>query len=364
MINLAIRSAVSCRFTISVIGIIGLTVCELFATEPSASSIASGNVASDNSGANSPFVLLPTKFLPNVVRLHQDVYSGGLPDGSDAFSELRSLGIQTIISVDGITPDVVLAESHQMRYIHLPHSYDSISESRVLEIAKAIRELPKPIYIHCHHGRHRSPAAASAACVAAGTIDTKDAVAVLELAGTGKNYIGLRATVASARFDPHRDWSLVKANFQPVSPVSTIIASMVAMDQTFHRIESFIRIVNAHSDVSVSPFSHDLLLLREAYVELHRDPMTIEDHAFATFLKDGIRSIEAMETLCLELQNEQTRSSSETSASLTVLTPGNSLNKSLRDSLSGSLTSMKDNCIACHQVYRDIPPPTCQLSSD
>ena len=42
---------------------------------------------------------------------------------------------------------------------------------RVEEIATAVQTLPGPIYIHCHHGKHRSPAASAAACVGAGLIE-------------------------------------------------------------------------------------------------------------------------------------------------------------------------------------------------
>jgi protein tyrosine/serine phosphatase len=64
-------------------------------------------------------------------------------------------------------------------------------DDRVKELAKAVRELEGPIYIHCHHGKHRSPAAASVACVAAGLVPKSQGVAILELAGTSPNYRGL-----------------------------------------------------------------------------------------------------------------------------------------------------------------------------
>ncbi len=37
--------------------------------------------------------------------------------------------------------------------------------------AKAVRDLPGKIYIHCHHGKHRSAAAAATACVTEDTLD-------------------------------------------------------------------------------------------------------------------------------------------------------------------------------------------------
>ena len=59
------------------------------------------------------------------------------------------------------------------------------------ELAKAVRDLDGPIYIHCHHGKHRSPAGAAVACVAAGSIAPENALGILQAAGTSKEYRGL-----------------------------------------------------------------------------------------------------------------------------------------------------------------------------
>src|SRR5262245_48277837 len=117
--------------------------------------------------------------LPCAIEIHPQVISGGLPEGEAAFQDLAALGIKTIISVDGATPDVATAKKHGLRYVHLPHGYDGISAARAAELAKAVRDLPGPIYIHCHHGKHRSPAAAAVACVAAGLTDASDAELIL-----------------------------------------------------------------------------------------------------------------------------------------------------------------------------------------
>jgi hypothetical protein len=89
---------------------------------------------------------VPTKIaaehLPNAYRVHERVISGGLPEEGAAFQELESLGVKTIISVDGARPDVALAKAHGMRYVHLPHGYDGVPNQRMLQLAKAVRELP------------------------------------------------------------------------------------------------------------------------------------------------------------------------------------------------------------------------------
>ena len=160
---------------------------------------------------------LPTKHLPNALQVHPKVISGGQPEGEAGFAELKELGIETIVTVDGAKPDVELAKKYGLRYVHLPHGYDGIPEERVEELAKAVRDLPGPIYIHCHHGKHRSPAAASAACVGAGLIDPKDARQVLVVAGTSESYRGLYQTAANNTFDDilpvHRIGTPISINF-------------------------------------------------------------------------------------------------------------------------------------------------------
>ena len=113
---------------------------------------------------------IETLHLPNVVVVHPNVISGGLPESDLAFQELRSLGVKTVISVDGMKPDTLAAKKCGLRYVHLPHGYNGVPPQRIAELAKAVSTLDGPIYIHCHHGKHRSPAAASVACFAAGLI--------------------------------------------------------------------------------------------------------------------------------------------------------------------------------------------------
>ncbi len=136
--------------------------------------------------------------LSNLIRLHPKVFSGGLPQGEAAFEELHQLGVNTIISVDGAKPDVETAARFGLKYLHLLHGYDGISRRRIRELAKAVRVLDGAIYIHCHHGKNRSPAAASVACISAGMLPKTDGLAVLAMAGTSQNYRGLYASVRTA----------------------------------------------------------------------------------------------------------------------------------------------------------------------
>src|SRR5262245_25679022 len=121
-------------------------------SKQSATAARSQPLASSHEIANEPAVdatnskiqKLDLRHLPNALQVHEKVISGGMPEGDDSFAELQTLGIKTIISVDGAKPDVEMAQKYGMRYVHLPHGYDGVPESRAKELAKAVRDLPGP----------------------------------------------------------------------------------------------------------------------------------------------------------------------------------------------------------------------------
>jgi hypothetical protein len=209
---------------------------------------------------------IETRHLPNAYRITDNVISGGLPDGDPGFAELETLGVKTVISVDGMTPDVDGAKKHGLKYVHLPHGYDGIPTGRGQELAKAVLELPGPVYIHCHHGKHRSPAAAAVACVEAGLIPAEAGEGVLETAGTNPNYRGLFQAVRNARPLSPADLAQLKVEFREKSPIPPLAHSMVELEHALDRVK-------AESDHNWQPKEDSraaALLLLEHYKEMQR----------------------------------------------------------------------------------------------
>ena len=134
--------------------------------------------------------------LQNLLQVSRRVYCGGEPLGEVSFSELEELGVETIVSVDGARPNVEAARRHGMQYVHIPIGYDGIDQHAGKSLARLVQDHQGTIYIHCHHGKHRGPAAAAIACIADGTADQETAVDILRRAGTGKHYAGLWRDVA------------------------------------------------------------------------------------------------------------------------------------------------------------------------
>lgn len=276
--------------------------------------------------------------LPNAIRFHEKVISGGLPAGEAGFAALRELGVRTIVSVDGARPDVELAKRFGLRYVHLPHGYDGIAPRRGQELSKAILELPGPIYIHCHHGKHRSPAAAAVACVGAGLLEANGTTQFLEFAGTSKNYQGLYASAKSAKRWSDADLRNLEVEFRSVVKVAPMAESMVAIEQTFdhlHRLaENDWKTLPAHPDLKPA---HEALLLREHFVELLRtDDVKQRPPAFRRMTEDSIAAARSLEKSLRELAER-----------------GPAVNR-LRHA-SQQLNTLNDGCKSCHRVFRDNP---------
>ena len=143
----------------------------------------------------------------HLIRVGPGLFSGAEPGGDVAFAALAALGVRTVVSVDGPVPDAAAARRHGLRTVHVPIGYDGVPPAAANRLAAVMRrfgpaetEDPGGVFVHCHHGRHRGPAAAAVCGRAAGLLSPAGAVGLLELAGTDRRYAGLWASVAA--FDP------------------------------------------------------------------------------------------------------------------------------------------------------------------
>jgi protein tyrosine phosphatase (PTP) superfamily phosphohydrolase (DUF442 family) len=274
---------------------------------------------------------LVTNHLKNVIRVHESLFSGALPETDASFEELKQLGIKTIMSVDGMVPNVALAKKHGMQYVHLPLGYDGISRSRAIEIAFAIRTIPKPIYLHCHHGKHRSAAAAASGCLSLGLVSRENANRVLSLAGTNPGFRGLYDAVANA--SPFSDAELESSQIvlSETSPVPAIAESMTSIDATF---DSLKRECDRKDGINPTDCANQCLLLREHYMELGRL------HEVKRMPQEFHRLREHGETILAKLESEFRRTAVESIET-----------KSAKD----ALIAIETNCKECHVQFRDAP---------
>ena len=179
----------------------------------------------------------PDDALKNVVTLREGVIlNGSAPRTPADFAALKAHGVRTIVAVDGAAPQVQLARQHGMRYVHLPISYDTVPLDRQRSFARIVHNLPKPVYFHCLHGQHRSPAAAAATMVRLGYWEPDKAIALLNKVGTSKHYDGLFEAVRTASpFDAAE--LQVTEEWRAVAETSDLIRQMLRLDETMARLE-------------------------------------------------------------------------------------------------------------------------------
>lgn len=271
----------------------------------------------------------------NLYALGTNVLSGSTPEGTEGFEALAKLGVKTIISVDGAAPDVESAAKLDIRYVHLPHGYDGISTNLQLLLAKAGRELPGPIYVHCHHGKHRGPAAAAVICMADQGWSRELAEAFLVAAGTSTNYPGLYEVVREFRLPTVEQLAAMPANFPEKAQVSGLTDAMVGVDERWEHLKE------VRAAGYLSPKEHpdiepvnETVILWEHYREAQRLPEVMET---GNELVERFKQAEA--------------EAKEAERLLRLFGSGG--NQGLKVRLDQAFDAMAKSCSTCHKAFRD-----------
>jgi len=174
----------------------------------------------------------------NLQRVTDKLLSGSSPEGDAGFATLRDLGVKTVISVDGARPEVERARKFGMRYVHLPIGYNAVPPEQGLRIARAVRDLPGLVYLHCHHGKHRGPAAAAVAMLCLDDKCTMDAALdFMKRAGTDQRYAGLYDSPKRTPRPTRQELDKVSAVFPEVAIVSALAHAMVEIDEHWEAIK-------------------------------------------------------------------------------------------------------------------------------
>ncbi|MCA9243320.1 MAG: hypothetical protein KDA32_05145 [Phycisphaerales bacterium] len=267
--------------------------------------------------------------LYNVFDVAPGLISGSAPEGDAGFEELARRGVRTVVSVDGAPPDVAAAHRHGLRYVHLPVGYHGIDRERQLEIARAVRDLPGPVYVHCHHGKHRGPAAAASAAVLLDELTVPQAIALLKKAGTSDHYAGLYECVEAARPASDADLNATPDDFPERAPVPGLVRVMADLDETMDHLGKI-------RDAGwATPADHpDLAPLAEA----GRLENLLRALRYSPEIAARPREFQAM----LRTSWDAARVFED---ALTV-SPPSSL-------LADRLNAINDSCKACHAQYRD-----------
>lgn len=269
----------------------------------------------------------------NAFRVTDRILSGSQPESQQSFAALAEMGVTTIVSVDGGKPDVEEARKHGLRYIHLPFGYDAVPNERALQLARAARVRESDhgkIYVHCHHGKHRGPAAVAAMCRATANWTTETAEKWMHQAGTSTDYPGLYESIRT--WQPFTEAQLDQVSELPeIAETGALVDAMVAIDQ--------------HNDA--------LKAIRKAEWTTPNDHPDLTPSNSATLLWESFR-----ETARLSLNEEPTRSDDYLQRLATAEQAANTLREALkaeepRTRIESTFQAVQKSCVSCHDHYRN-----------
>ena len=275
--------------------------------------------------------------LHNLFRLADDLYSGAQPDGADGFASLKKLGVKTIVTVDGAIPDIDGAAAEGIRYIHLPIGYDGISPERRAEIVRAVQlaQADGPVFVHCHHGKHRGVAAAAICAIGLEGYSADDALGFMHQAGTGENYKGLWKAAREFAMPSADELAKLPTEFPNRAETGDMVKVMNAIDERWEHLGAVrsagFSVPPDHPDIDPP---HEALQLMELFREMAR---TDEAKALGA---DFLRHLQEAEVAATRL-----------SEALTAF--GGDASDADRAATEAAHKAVGGTCSGCHAAYRN-----------
>ena len=143
-----------------------------------------------------PGVQSVTKFSDRLVR-------GAQPDGAAGMTQLKKLGVKTILSVEEPDqPELEAAKAAGIQILNVPTEYNGFPDKVVKDLVTQYRGLEGTTYVHCHHGKHRGGCAAAIFRITFEGVSQLEALQEMAELGASKRYPGLYETVRKYRPDP------------------------------------------------------------------------------------------------------------------------------------------------------------------
>jgi protein tyrosine phosphatase (PTP) superfamily phosphohydrolase (DUF442 family) len=273
--------------------------------------------------------------LENVYRLTDRVYSGGEPRTDEQFAALARLGIKTVVSVDGAVPEVEAARRHGLAYIHLPMGYGGMPRAQQRKIVRALSQATGAVYFHCHHGKHRGPAAAAIACMASEGWTSEQGLAWLKQAGTSPDYQQLIRDVAAFQRPSAGELAAVPARLPERIEPPPMVHSMVEIDGLFDDLVAWHKSGHAPPGRNQRQPAETVVSLAEQFRELARsDAAATRNEEFRKLLSGAVDACETLRGDVAALR-------------------GGALTEDQKSRLDRSVKSLAQSCKDCHQRFRD-----------
>lgn len=270
--------------------------------------------------------------LENFLRVGERIYSGGEPN-LEGLLRLKDQGITTIVSVDGLPPDLGSAEKLGLEYIHIPLGYDGIGERERRQFATLVKHVKGKIYIHCHHGKHRGPAAVAACMILSGDLDQEQAIAYMTVAGTSRDYKGLWDSVAAIKRGEVEAGNINELSNRVES--DDIAQYMAKLDRRWEEIQNQKRNSPDFNPSDRNKAHQDAIAIMESLRESARTVQRDREGRWG-----DVKSLQALV--------DQLQRSSETAEQFASAIKSDDKKKA-----SESFSSLAQQCKSCHEKYRD-----------
>ena len=234
-----------------------------------------------------------------------------------------------------MTPDLETAKRLGIRYVHLPIGYDGVPRDQAVRMVKAVKTLPGPVYVHCHHGLHRGPASAAICGMASEGWGKERAADWMRQAGTSADYRGLYASVRDFVPPTAKELDGLEAELPERSEVPALVEMMVKVDERWDLLKAVqkagFKPPAGHPDVD--PTAEALQLL-ELFRESSRLPESKGKGG------DFLKEMASAEKLASGLYESMAKHEKQASPD------------SLKE-LEASFAAAGKSCKSCHVRYRD-----------
>jgi protein tyrosine phosphatase (PTP) superfamily phosphohydrolase (DUF442 family) len=264
--------------------------------------------------------------IENFIQVSDRVYSGGEPTAA-GLEHLQKLGVTILLSVDGLAPDREAAEKLGMKYVHIPMGYDGIEPQQIQNFVTLMARHKGKLFVHCHHGKHRGPAAVAACLICAKEMSKEQAAQFMRGAGTSKEYKGLWKAIADldvTHYEPQEFSVLLTA-----SPEKSMAQWMAELDRAWEIIIEEQKQTNAEINVE------QLAIVTQAFRESARVARASPENLYG--------DKESLERLIQWLDDceQQSKGILEHSPALA--------HEKARD----SIQSLAKQCVDCHAQFRN-----------
>ena len=96
------------------------------------------------------------KGLSNFAKISETLYRGAQPD-KEGFSELKKIGVKTVINLRSSHSDKSMMKGLGLRYLEIPIRAGDVSEENVIKFLKTVTNSENGvIFVHCQHGSDRT----------------------------------------------------------------------------------------------------------------------------------------------------------------------------------------------------------------